>query len=84
MFNQTWYQDAPIHHLYVYQISRQLDNPFPLYGYFHAKTKRRRKKNKNNNNNNKKKKPEETKPDFESLYLGNAWRDLVEIWNVGY
>jgi len=26
----------------------------------------------------------ETKPIFESLYLGNAWRDLVEIWNVEY
>jgi len=31
-----------------------------------------------------KKKNEETKPVFESLYLGNFWRDLVKIWNVGY
>jgi len=30
------------------------------------------------------KKNEETKPVFESLYLGNAWRDLIEIWNVRY
>jgi len=59
----------------VYQISRQSDNPFPLYGNFHTKKKRRQKK---------KKEKEETKPVFESLYLGNAWHDLVEIWNVGY
>jgi len=32
----------------------------------------------------KKKKNEETKPIFERSYLGNAWRDLVEFWNVGY
>jgi len=51
-------------YLSVYQISRQSDNPFPLYG--------------------RRKKPEETKPIFETSYLGNAWRDLVEIWNVGY
>jgi len=31
-----------------------------------------------------KKKNEETKPVFESLYLRNAWRDLVEIWNARY
>jgi len=55
--------DAPLHHLSVYQSSRQSDNPFPLYG----KKKRQEKKN------------EETKPVFESLYLGSAWRDLVEI-----
>jgi len=30
------------------------------------------------------KKNEETKPVFESLYLRNAWHDLVKIWNVGY
>jgi len=30
------------------------------------------------------KKNEETKPIFESSYLENAWRDLVEIWNVGF
>jgi len=58
----------------VYQISKQLDNPFVLYGNFHTKTKRRKKQEKN----------EESKPVFESLYLGNAWRDLVEMWNVGY
>jgi len=28
-------------------------------------------------------KNEETKPTFESSYLGNTWHDLVEIWNVG-
>jgi len=50
-----------------------LDNPFPLYGNFHTLTKRR-----------KKRKNEENKPIFESLYLGNTWHDLVEIWNVGY
>jgi len=27
--NQTWYQDVPLHHLSLYQISRQSDNPFP-------------------------------------------------------
>ena len=32
----------------------------------------------------KRKKPLETEPVFESLYLGNALRDLVKIWNVGY
>ena len=26
----------------------------------------------------------ETKPIFERSYLGNAWHDLVEFWNVGY
>jgi len=31
-----------------------------------------------------KEKNEETKPIFGSLYLGNAWCNLVEIWNVGY
>jgi len=31
---------------------------------------------------NDKKKPKKTKPIFESLYLGNPWHDLVEIWNV--
>jgi len=30
----------------------------------------------------KEKKTEETQPIFEGSYLGNAWRDLVEIWNV--
>ena len=65
--NQTWYQDVPLHHHSVDQIS---DNPFPLYDNFHTSIKRR--------------KNEETKPIFETLYLKNAWRDLVEIWNVGY
>jgi len=32
----------------------------------------------------KEEKNEETMPVFESLYLGNTWHDLVEIWNVGY
>jgi len=32
----------------------------------------------------KEKKNEKTKPIFASSYLGNAWRDLVGIWNVGY
>jgi len=31
---------------------------------------------------NKEIKNEETQPNFESSYLGNAWRDLVEISNV--
>ena len=65
---QTWHQDAPLHHLSVYQISRQSNNLFPRYG----------------NQDEKKKKNEETKPIFESSYLGNAWRDLVEIWNARY
>jgi len=59
----------------VYQISRQSDNPFPLYGNFHTKRKRRKIKQEKN---------QETKPIFESSYLGNAWQDLVEIWNVGF
>ena len=32
----------------------------------------------------KEKKTKKTKPIFESLYLGNAWRDFVTIWNVRY
>jgi len=32
----------------------------------------------------KKEKNKETKPVFESLYLENAYRDLIEIWNVRY
>jgi len=55
----------------VYKISRQSENPFPLYGNFHALTKRR-------------KKDEETKPIFESSYFRNTCHDLVEIRNVGY
>jgi len=50
----------------VYQISRQLDNAFVFYSNFHTFTK-------------KEKKNEETQPTFEGSYLGNAWRDLVEI-----
>jgi len=65
---------AYLNHLYVYQISRESDGPFPLYGNFHALTKRRKKKKEN----------DEIKPIFESLYLRNTWRDLVEIWNVEY
>jgi len=30
----------------------------------------------------KEEKKEETWPNFEGSYLRNAWRDLVEIWNV--
>jgi len=41
--NHTWYQDAPLHHLSVYQISRQSDNPFSLYGNFNTFTKRKKK-----------------------------------------
>ena len=48
-------------------------NLFPLYGNFNTFMKRR-----------KKKKHEETKPVFGSSYLGNAWRHLFEIWNLGY
>ena len=72
--NQTCHQDVPLHHLSVYRISGQSNNPFPLCGNFHIKTKRRRKNQK---------KSEETNPVFESSYLGNTWHDLVEIWNVG-
>jgi len=62
---QIWYQDAPLSRLSVYQISRQSDNAFVFYSNFHTLTKR--------------KKNEETQPTFEGSYLGNAWRDLVEI-----
>ena len=60
--NQIWYQDVPLHHLYVYQILRELDNLFLFYGNFHALTKRREKTRKN----------EENKPIFETLYIRNA------------
>ena len=60
----------PLHHLFVYQISRQSNNLFPLFMVTFTPLQ--------------KKKNEETKPIFESLYLGNTWRDLLEIWNVGY
>ena len=42
--NQTWYQDVSLYHLSVYQISRQLDNMFPFYGYFYTLMKRRKTK----------------------------------------
>jgi len=32
----------------------------------------------------KEKKNKETKPIFGSSYLGNAWCDLIDIWNVEY
>jgi len=57
--NQTWYQDAPLHHLFVYHISRQSDNLFPPYGNFNTFTKRRKKGG--------------NKPIFGSSYLGSAW-----------
>jgi len=49
---------VPLHHLSVYQISRQLDNLFLHYGNFHTLTKRR--------------KNEETKAIFEGSYLRNT------------
>jgi len=42
--NETRYQDAPLYHLSVYQISRKLNNPFPLYDNFNTFTKKKRKK----------------------------------------
>jgi len=59
--------------LSVYQISRQLDNGFVFCNNFYTFMKRRKKRMK---------KDEEIKPIFEDSYLGNAWHDLVEIWNV--
>jgi len=56
----------------VYQISRQSDNAFVFYSNFHTFTKGRRKEK-------KKEKNEETQPTFEGSYLGDAWRDIVEI-----
>jgi len=44
--NETWYQNAPLHYLSVYQISMQSGNLFPLYGNFNTFTKRRNKKEK--------------------------------------
>jgi len=32
----------------------------------------------------KRKKTEEIKPVFGSSYLGNAWHNLFETWNLGY
>jgi len=69
--NKAWYQDASLHRLSVYQISKYSDYPFPLYGNFNTFTKRR--------NKQKEKKNKETKPIFGISYLGNAWCDLVEI-----
>ena len=40
----SWYQDAPLHHLPVYQISKHLDYLFPLYGNFNTFTKRKQMK----------------------------------------
>jgi len=44
VFNQTWHQDVPLHHLSVYQILRQSYIPFPLYGNFHTKMKSKKMK----------------------------------------
>ena len=41
---QICYQDAPLHNLSVYQVSRQSNNLFPLHGNFHTLTKRRKNK----------------------------------------
>jgi len=63
-------------HLYclaVYQISGQSDNGFAFDENFCCLTKRRK---------TNQKYPEETQPIFEGSYLGNTWRNLVEIWNV--
>jgi len=65
-FNQTWYQDAPLHHLSVYQFQGYQITRF----HFMVTVIPRRKEN------------EETEPIFGSSYLGNAWRHLVEIWDV--
>jgi len=43
-----------------------------------------RRKQKKKKKTRKKKPPKETKPIFESSYLGNAWHNLLEIWKVGY
>jgi len=48
----------------VYQISRQLDNVFELYGNFHTSMKE---------------KNEEIKPNFEDLCLRNAWHNLFKV-----
>jgi len=68
--NQIWYQDVPLSHLSVYQISRELEYAFAFYNNFHTLMKRRKKREKKEN------------PVFEGSYLGNARYDLVEIWNV--
>jgi len=62
----------------VYQLSRQLDSPFLLYGITFIPGRKEEKEKEN------KKKNEETKPIFESSYLRKTWHNLVEIWNVGY
>jgi len=47
---------------------RHSDNAVLFYNNFHTLMKRR-------------KKLLETQPIFKGSYLGNIWRDLVEIWN---
>jgi len=42
--NEAWYQDVPLHHLPVYQISKHSGYLFPLYGNFNTFTKRKKKK----------------------------------------
>ena len=74
MFTVFQYQDAPLHRLSVYQISRYSDYVLSPYGNFNTLTKRRKRR----------KLSEETKPIFESLYLGNTCYDFVTIWNVEY
>jgi len=69
--NQIWYQVAPLCRLSVYQISRQSDNSIVQLSHLYEKKKKKQKK-----------KNEETQPTFKGSYLGNVWRDLVEIWNV--
>jgi len=59
-------QDAPLSSLSVYQISRQSDNVFVFITTLTPWLR----------------KNEETQPIFKGSYLGNAWHDLVEIWNV--
>ena len=67
---QTWYQYAPLHHLLVSQITRQSDNPFPLYGNFRTLIKRRKIK-------------KLFLKVYMLVRIRNAWCNLVEIWNLG-
>jgi len=65
-------KDVPLYHLSVYQISRQLDKTFLLYVFSHLDEKKKKRKTKKLSQ-------------FLKVYIsGNAWRDLVEIWKVGY
>jgi len=48
---------------------------FAFYDNFCCLTKRRETKKRQEKN-------EENQPIFEGSYLGNAWCDLAEIWNV--